>query len=345
VLALAGTAATPTIQLDGSSFRVTNWTAPRTPPAKGWPSIFAVYAGQGNVPPVLGSYSVDAGTLTFRPKFPIESGVKYRAVFRPGDGPAIEKTLEGPARDTTRRTRVDRVYPSADVWPSNQLRMYIYFSAPMSRGEADRRIRLVDDRGKELKGVFLPGEELWDPNCRRLTMTFDPGRIKRGLTSNEAMGPPLTEGRRYRLVIDGGWPDARGVPMVEAFSKVFRGGPGERVPPDPKQWRITAPKGGTNIPLIVDFPKPMNYALLQRMLQVSSGRNVIAGTVDVDRQESRWRFTPREPWKAGEYQLVVDTAIEDLAGNHIGEAFDIDVFDRVTRKIDKKTISLPFTPR
>jgi hypothetical protein len=41
----------------------------------------------------------------------------------------------------------------------------------------------------------------------------------------------------------------------------------------------------------------------------------------------------------------VDTALEDLAGNHIGEAFDIDTFDHVTEHITSKTISLPFRIR
>ena len=54
----------------------------------------------------------------------------------------------------------------------------------------------------------------------------------------------------------------------------------------------------------------------------------MSGNVSVDKQETEWRLTPREPWRAGNYQLVVDTALEDLAGNHIGQAFDIDVFDR-----------------
>jgi len=39
----------------------------------------------------------------------------------------------------------------------------------------------------------------------------------------------------------------------------------------------------------------------------------------------------------------VDTAIEDLAGNRIGQPFDIDVFDRVTQHIETRTISLPFS--
>jgi hypothetical protein len=41
----------------------------------------------------------------------------------------------------------------------------------------------------------------------------------------------------------------------------------------------------------------------------------------------------------------VDTALEDLAGNHIGHAFDIDTFEGVTEHITAKTISLPFRVR
>ena len=61
-------------------------------------------------------------------------------------------------------TRVVQVYPSGDVLPSNQLRLYIYFSAPMSRGEAEHRIHVLDSHGQALPGIFLPGDELWDPN-------------------------------------------------------------------------------------------------------------------------------------------------------------------------------------
>src|SRR5580704_14970591 len=175
----------------------------------------------------------------------------------------------------------------------------------MSRGEAGARIHMLDEKGKVLPGVFLPGEELWDPGFRRLTMTLDPGRIKRGLTSNEAMGPPITEGKRYMLVIDRDWTDARGVRMMDGFRKPFRGGPSERVPPDPKQWKVTAPKSGTVDALTVNFPTPMNYPLLQRMLQASGARGNIPGTVSIDKDETEWRLTPQEPWKPGDYKLVV----------------------------------------
>ncbi len=332
------------IEFNGAVFKVAGWTPPASPPANGWPQIFAVYAGAAGVPPLEGAYAIESGALVFHPRFPISPGVRYRAVFQsPAGGAAIEKTFDGPRRDTTPSARVEHVYPSADVLPSNQLRLYIYFSAPMSRGEAEQRIHVLDANGKVLEGIFLPGEELWDPNYRRLTMTFDPGRIKRGLTSNMKVGPPIAEGQRYTLAIDREWKDARGVPMVAGFRKTFRGGPAKRDPPDPRQWRVNAPRAGTSDALTVVFPSPMNYALLQRMLQVANARGAVSGTVSADRQETEWRFTPQEPWKAGDYQLVVDTGLEDLAGNHIGQAFDIDVFERVTQHITTNTISLPFS--
>jgi hypothetical protein len=297
----------------------------------------------GDVPPLLGAYAVEAGTLVFHPRFPFEPGVRYRAVFLPpGGGAAVERIFDGPAKPTASTARVESVYPSAHILPSNQLRLFIYFSAPMSRGEAAARIHILDNNGKAVPAVFLPGEELWDQSGRRLTMTFDPGRIKRGLTSNQTMGPPITEGRSYTLTIDREWRDARGVSMAEGFRKVFRAGPAERNPPDPKQWRVTAPQAGTTAALSVTFPDPMSFPLLQRMLEVKGPRAIIAGTVSIERQETEWRFTPREPWQAGAYRLVVDTAIEDLAGDHIGQAFDIDVFEHVTERIEAKTISLPF---
>jgi len=43
--------------------------------------------------------------------------------------------------------------------------------------------------------------------------------------------------------------------------------------------------------------------------------------------------------------LVVDNGLEDLAGNKIGQPFDIDVFDRVTDHITTTTSSIPFEIR
>ncbi len=321
------------------------WQAPLHEPAGGWGTVFLVYAGAGSVPPLLGSYSVESGALVFHPRYPITAGVHYHAVFRQPSGTMFTRDFDGPARAANPVARVEQVYPTSDVLPSNLLRLYIVFSDAMSRGEAAAHIHVEDEKGNALPDELLPGQELWDPSFRRLTMTFDPGRIKRGLTSNQTIGPPITEGRHYRLVIDREWPDARGVPMVQGFSRSFTGGPPERVPPDPAQWRLTVPAKGTTSALLVDFPHPMNYALLLRMIAVSRGQATVGGRIALDRHEAEWRFMPEKPWEAGDYRLVIDTGIEDLAGNHIGVPFDIDVFEKVSKTIERKSVSVPFTIR
>src|ERR1700736_65108 len=126
VLLVNAAAAQPiSVQLNNGVFRVAGWTAPLAPPAKGWLSVLAVYAGPGDLPPMLGSHAVENGSLVFRPRFPLAAGVRYRAVFHPpGGGVAVESMFSGPPRETTRSTRVDRVYPSGEVLPANLLRIY-----------------------------------------------------------------------------------------------------------------------------------------------------------------------------------------------------------------------------
>lgn len=345
LLSVAAAAQSPVIELQNGSFRVNGWQAPPTQPSGGWGAVFLVYAGAGKVPPLLGSYSVESGTLVFHPRYPVTAGVHYHAVFRTASGSMLARDFDGPARATIPIARVEQIYPTADILPSNLLRLFIVFSAPMSRGEAAAHLRVEDDKGKVLPDELLPGQELWDASFRRLTMTFDPGRIKRGLTSNQSIGPPITEGRHYKLVVDRDWPDARGVPMTEGFTKTFVGGPPDRTPPDPAQWHVTPPGRGTMDALVVDFPGPMNYSLLLKMIQVKRGQTRVAGKVAPDHHEAEWRFTPNMPWQPGEHQLMIDAGIEDLAGNHIGAAFDIDIFEKVSKTIDRKSVTIPFAIR
>ena len=50
----------------------------------------------------------------------------------------------------------------------------------------------------------------------------------------------------------------------------------------------------------------------------------VAGSVEVSEGETHWQFTPEKPWQAGAFDLVVDTSLEDLAGNTIGRPFKVD---------------------
>ena len=58
------------------------------------------------------------------------------------------------SKPKTAPTVVTQVYPTADRLPENQLKFYLHFSAPMSRGDVYKHIKLLDDKGKPLDLPF-----------------------------------------------------------------------------------------------------------------------------------------------------------------------------------------------
>jgi len=331
------------IQWSGGEFRVTGWEASAEPPA-GWSSILSVYTGAAGSdnPALLGSYTVESGTLLFRPRFPLAPGMHVRAVFQPPDGERVETAFDVPAgAPKIPTTHVTQVYPTAATLPANALKFYIYFDAPMTKGESWKHIHLLRD-GQPVEYPFLElDQELWDRDQRRFTVLFDPGRIKRGLASLAEAGPAMEAGHTYTLLIDRDWLDGRGVPLAAEYRKTFRAAPNDRVPPNPKNWRVTAPRAGTSDALVIRFPEPLDYALLQHEISVTG----VVGKVEVAREETEWRFTPDVPWKTGSYPIVIHTTLEDAAGNHINRPFDVDTFDPITRKVTPETVTLPLRIR
>ena len=69
----------------------------------------------------------------------------------------------------------------------------------------------------------------------------------------------------------------------------------------------------------------------------------LAGRIAIADDEACWQFTPDEPWPAGNYKLVAETMLEDLAGNAIGRPFEVDQFDQVDKQAKTKTIEREFT--
>jgi hypothetical protein len=214
----------------------------------------------------------------------------------------------------------------------------------MGRGEAYEHVRLLDAAGKPLDLPFLElGEELWDPSGKRFTLFFDPGRIKRGLKPREELGPVLEAGKSYTLVIDPKWRDAQGNLLRAPFRKPFRVDPPDEHPPDPTTWKLNAPAATTRLALVVTFPEPLDHALLDRLIAVrDASGNSVPGQTTTEADETRWRFTPEQPWTTGRYTLVVDKTLEDLAGNSIGRPFEVDLFDKVDARPTSETVTIPF---
>jgi hypothetical protein len=160
---------------------------------------------------------------------------------------------------------------------------------------------------------------------------------------NREVGSPLREGERYTLLVDREWRDAAGRPLREEFRKPFEVGPPDHDPPSEKNWRITPPKAATGEPLAVRFPEPLDQALLARVIHVTTPAGErIAGSIEIDEQETRWRFRPTEAWTAGEYLLDVATLLEDLAGNSLERPFEVDVFEKVEERVERVSRTVRF---
>ena len=334
LLSQTGLAASVSIQLDNGAFKVTGWATPE--PADGWASIFTVSTGP-DLPPLFGAYSIEAGALAFHPRYPLASGVTYHAVFHPAGSAPVEATFRGPEPVAAPEAHVVAMYPSPPVLPANQLKLYILFSAPMQAGDFWPSIHLVDQDGKP---AYLPfvGQELWNRDNTRLTLIFDPGRIKRGVKPNVDLGPVLVEGKRYTLIIDREFKDVNGRLLAEPFRHEFAAGADERRAVDTALWKLSPPKAGTRDPLVIRFDRPLDYALLGDVFQIPG----VSGVATIGAGEHEWRFQPTQPWTAGEHHVAVDMALEDLAGNRIGRPFDVDTMTNPTERITKQSTSLTF---
>jgi hypothetical protein len=323
-----------------------------------WQALLRVSVKGANsvgAPAVAGRYAVADNVLRFTPMFPFDEGRQYDVVLDPGSLPpngrmapepqnSVAAVVGRPAVARSPSTTVSRVYPSGDVVPANQLRMYLYFSAPMDWRSGYDHVKLLDDQGQEVVDAFLPLDaDFWSEDRTRYTVFFDPGRVKRGILPNKQMGRALEAGKRYTLVVRREWRDGRGLPLKEEFRRDFRAGPAIEQPLATASWKVTNPRAATREPLVVTFPAPLDHGLLRRALGVERGGQALEGEIAIDAQETVWRFTPREPWRAGDYALVALAFLEDLAGNRIGRAFEVDNFERTDITFEPERTPVPFT--
>jgi hypothetical protein len=319
-----------------------------------WVNVLAVRVvsddGTASATPIAGRYAVDGHSLRFTPLFPFDPGrqyeVQYYGAGHPADArPAVRaERVALPSPPPSEPTRVTQVFPSGDVVPENQLRMYIHFSAPMGRRGGVEHVRLLDKNGRDVVDPFLPLDaEFWNADRTRYTVFFDPGRQKRGILPNREMGPSLVEGREYTLVVDRTWIDGHGKPLAETFTRRFRVGPAAMRPLDYTGWRVTPPAAGTRDALSVAFPESLDHGLLLRAVGVRRDGQPVVGDVRVEAHETRWVLTPRDPWASGRYELIALSILEDLAGNRIGRAFEVRAFDRAEKAGEPAVTSIPFT--
>jgi hypothetical protein len=200
--------------------------------------------------------------------------------------------------------------PSAPILPSNTLRFYVAFDRPARGLVHQSDIKLIDSKDTPVKNAFMDfGQELWSPDGKRLTVLFDPGKIKRGVEAPDSGLSPLKEGETYKVT-------------VGKAKHVFRVGPAVRKRIDPASWVISTAVAPARI-VEIKFDRVMDPALLEDQLRVEDeeGRPV-SGVMRVMGGGRGVRFLPSRPLKKGNYQIRISSILEDVAGNRVNEALD-----------------------
>ncbi len=283
-----------------------------------------------DLPSMAGRHQFMANGLRFLPAFPFERSTLYRACFCPraldGFAHAGEQAMafSFAAEPRLPQPRVTAIFPTSNDLPANLLRFHVVFSNPMQRGAARANIALLRADGAPAADVLYNAPvELWDRSMQRLTLLLDPGRLKRGVGPNRALGPPLVIGQYYALVVGAGMEDASGSVLSGAVHKRFRVVDAIRTPLAIDRWHLAPVAAGTLDKLMLTFPAPLDWALLAHAITVETPCGCrIDGNVTAEAEETRWVFAPNAPWAAGACHLRVAPCLEDLCGNTRNAPFD-----------------------
>ncbi len=278
---------------------------------------------KGDGEAMLGDYVRKGSQLRFTPRYALVAGQRYAAVVDWGMGRVGRIEYQVPPAPPSQITRVTAVYPSANELPANQLKFYLHFSQPMRQTrEIFSHVELLDQHGRLVEDPWRR-TELWSEDGKRLTLLIHPGRIKQGIQLGVLLGPVLKPDEVYTLIVHRTMLDASGRELGEAFTKKFRTRAAERTLPLTKDWRVTVPPAGTGQPLQIIFPRPMDRALLDRMVSVKDDRGeLVSGRIEVRSDETIWILHPHRPWRDSQYIVAVDPRLEDLAGNSPVRLFD-----------------------
>ncbi|MEO1263759.1 MAG: hypothetical protein AAFZ15_33435, partial [Bacteroidota bacterium] len=216
------------------------------------------------------------------------------------------------------------IYPSASQLPENLLRFYIYFNSPMKKGFALEYIQLIDEEGNIDSHAFMEfKQELWSSDGKRLTILFDPGRIKRGVSTNILRGPALIEGKKYKLNISGIWQDVFGKPLSINTTKEFEVVGAYRQPIKIEEWSMVPPRTDSHDILSVRFDRIIDHALIQSMIKLENDESkLISGYWEILEEEQSIQFIPEKKWQKGNYRIVIDSRLEDAAGNNLQNLLD-----------------------
>ncbi len=294
---------------------------------------------------VAGKWLEESGVVVFRPKYPFREGMNFQIVEKSDSAsPTVQWSFLIP-KPNYKPPQILEIRPVSNQWPENLLRVYVHFNRPMARGESAKRIQLQDATGRALIQPFLElDQELWDRDGKRLTLLFDPGRIKSGLKPREEDGAILENGHRYTIVVTKGWPDSHGMATEKTYEQNINVGPADRNPVDPRLWKIKPPLAQGGAALEIQFSDPVDTGMAIRLISIlESGECPLDGRAEISADGLVWKFIPSVKWSPGLHYIEVDPALEDPSGNQLGRPFERDIAaDKESLMKSAKPVRLTF---
>lgn len=281
--------------------------------------------------PILGSFHT-SDSLYFKPLVPFTPGKSYQLYY----GNELLEEFQISILSSSKVEILD-FYPTFDTVPENLLKMYITFSEPMGVSYSSEFIRVYNEQGDSIKSLFLSlNPELWNEDCTVLTLWLDPGRVKRGLIPNQMYGAPLEKGKNYLIKVKSGWKSQNGTRITEEFEKRISVTDRDSISPSIENWIVDPPPANTKLPLLIDFRESLDYTLISKTIQIYFENTLVDCTVDIGEHETDASFSPREVWRPGSYEVLVESRLEDLAGNNINKLFEVDT----KRKVNPDTANI-----
>ncbi|MCJ8337453.1 MAG: hypothetical protein MJK10_03190 [Pseudomonadales bacterium] len=182
-------------------------------------------------------------------------------------------------------------------------------------------IHLINSTGVVDTQAFMNfGTELWSPDAKRLTVLLDPGRIKRGVETNEALGSALLVGESYNLVIDGHWPTYEGKTLERGFVKSIVVDAPYRTLPSLEHWLVIE---AVRSQLKVSLDRVFDSALLKRFVMITDNKgSPILGKIALGASEKSFTFIPNKPFESKAINIVIDPRLEDISGNNFAGLLD-----------------------
>ena len=109
----------------------------------------------------------------------------------------------------------------------------------------------------------------------------------------------------------------------------------------PARWRFDPPRVGSRSPIVLQLGAPISSVAETLIAIRGPDGSRIVGSIALEGGETIFRFTPAQPWRAGDFAVVVHPDVEDAAGNRQCAPFEVTNASRI--QCEQETV-LPFAP-